>query len=324
MQNIITAKGRLVQGHPMEGQTTDSQGKPKVIKTGPNAGQPMTTYFGAVAFQKIVNGVPNPEWAQLWAQLDAEARASYPQYFNGPLGADGKPTCTHPRFTYKVMDGDGVDSNGKPNSTKEGFAGCWVLKFSSQYPPRCFYEGRFDPMQQIQNKAEIQTGDYVRVAGNIAGNIGSDVPGLYVNWNLVSLMEKGTPIVSGPNAADVFGAVPAQPFAGAVAGPGSAPPLPGAITPAPGLPSMGPANTVAPPLPGAAVQPNHAFVQNAMGTAAAPPLPPAAPPAPPLPPAAPRLVLTAAATQAGYTLESFRASGWGDEQIIAGGWAVRQ
>ena len=46
---LTSPRGRFVQGDAFEPQTTDQQGAPLTIKTGPNAGQPTKRWFMAVA-----------------------------------------------------------------------------------------------------------------------------------------------------------------------------------------------------------------------------------------------------------------------------------
>ena len=52
LTQILTPVGRLVQGDCFEPQTTDAEGKPLLIKNGPNAGQPRVEYFMAIAVPK--------------------------------------------------------------------------------------------------------------------------------------------------------------------------------------------------------------------------------------------------------------------------------
>lgn len=343
MIEFITPMGRIVQGSPLEPSTTDSQGKPLTIKTGPNAGQPRTNFFIAVAIPKN-----DPGWPAFKALLDQESRAGYPQHHNAQTGQ-----CTHPRFTQKISDGDGVDANGQPNSAKEGFAGHWVVKFSSSYAPKLFHKG-----QLLNEKTAIKRGDWVRVAGNAAANIGSDVPGLYLNHNGIELLYQGDAIVSGPDAGAMFAAAPAAalplpPGARAVtlghgtpapfpAAPGGIPMPPVMQAPPPPVAHMPPPPPVmAPPAPPTAPQP--AFTMTALAGAYtreqylqqgytddmlvaqgfmvkhAPPPNPAFVQAPPPPPAGPRM--TAAAN--GATYDQMRGAGWSDQQLLDAGMMTR-
>ena len=245
-QEFLTPVGRLVQGDPFEAQTKNMQGQPLMTQSG----QPTQRYFIAVAFPKMVNGQPNAEFAALWQKLEATGRAGFPGL---NLLPPWDPAC---RFSWKVMDGDGVDDNGKPNANKEGFAGQWVVKFQSSFAPRCFHAGHYAPHEQIQDPKLIKRGYFVRVAGTVEGNGNAQKPGIYVNLSMVELAGQGPEIVSGPDAASIFGGNPvAQLPAGATPLPmhAAAGGLPGS------LPPGGPAGMVAPgqgtpgQMPGAAL-----------------------------------------------------------------------
>lgn len=334
---FLTPVGRLVQGDPFEAQTKNMQGQPLMTQ----AGQPTQRFFIAVAFRK-----DDPQFPALYAKLHEVARGSFPQLFN----AQGR--CSHPRFSWKLMDGDGVDENGKSNATKEGFAGHWVVKFSSSFAPRCFHAGHYQPHEQIQDRNAIQRGYFVRVAGTIEGNDNAQKPGLYVNLSMVELAGVGPVITSGPDASAVFGGAAPQLPAGAQplpmnagmaapAMPGFTPP--GVAMPTPGLPvapgagtysaPMMPAPSAAPattypsnaPAP-LAVPPNPAFLAGPAGApvAAAPvagmPALPAAPAvgAPIALPSSPQMTAKAG----GATYEQFKAQGWSDDQMRAQGYIV--
>lgn len=328
--------GRLVQGSVDEPQTKDAQGNPRVIKTGPNAGQPNPQYFIAVAFPKAD---PQGEFAAFWQVLLAQAAADFPNLFpQGPAGA-----CVHPNFSFKYIDGDGRDQNGKPNAEKEGFAGHHVIRFASSYPPRCFHAGRYAAHEQIQEKGAIKRGYFVRVNGSVEGNGNAQRPGLYVNLDMVELSAYGPEIVSGPDASQAFGAGPAALPAGATSAPMAPPSAPtGAMPPAaPGMPAPAATYGAAPGMPAPAAAPGYApaspapaapapyagFIPPTGGAPAASPVVPAAMPATsptasptsaPPPPAAPAAPapgpqLTAAAN--GATYEQLIANGWTDETL---------
>jgi len=327
--------GRLVQGSVDEPQTKDAQGNPRVIKTGPNAGQPNPQYFIAVAFPK---SDPQGEFAAFWQVLVAQAAADFPNLFpQGPAGA-----CVHPNFSFKYIDGDGRDQNGKPNAEKEGFAGHHVIRFASSYPPRCFHAGRYAAHEQIQEKGAIKRGYFVRVNGSVEGNGNAQRPGLYVNLDMVELSAYGPEIVSGPDASQAFGAGPAALPAGATSAPMAPASAPTGAMPAPAAPvAAAPAAPAAPvaaapvaaaPVAAApvaaAAAPYAGFIPPAGAAPAASPAAPVAmpatlpiasptsapPPPPPPPPAAPAgPQLTAAAN--GATYEQLIANGWTDETL---------
>lgn len=298
-EKFLTPVGRLVQGDLFEAQTKDAQGNLRVVKKGPNMGQPNPQYFIAVAFAKN-----DPAWPAFFAILDRVARAGFPNLFPNP-----QQGCVHPGFAWKVVDGDGVDSSGKPNSAKEGFAGHWVVRFASSYAPRCFHKGQYAPHEQITDPKLIRRGFYVRVAGSVAGNGEAQKPGLYVNLDMVELSGYGPEIVSGPDAAEAFGGTAAQlppgasptPMATPTPGPGmTAPPMTAAPGAGPGM--------VAPPMTGApAVGPGVA----APGVGVAPPVTPNT--AYMTPPPQPARQMTAAAN--GMTYEQAIGLGWTDDLL---------
>lgn len=341
-REFLSPVGRLVQGSVLEASTTDNKGQPLLVKTGPNKGQPTQSAFIAVAYEKMIRDpqtgqmVPNAEFNTFYGEIYAEGREGYPQHFN----PDG--TCKHPRFAFKVMDGDGLDNDGNPNNAKTGFAGCWVVKFSSTFVPKAWMNGAYtvDPNA-------IKKGYYVRVTGSMRPNIGSDVPGVYLNHNGVEFIAYGEEILSGPNVGAVFSTaskptympagasfVPPTPTVSAMPAPGAGPALapPPVAGPAAGLPAGMPApvnvaqqSAAMPGLPAmpasmpapGGITPNHGFVQNVIGGPAA--MPPAM--APIAPPAGPVYQMTALA--GGFTREQYHAQKWTDEALLAGGQMVR-
>lgn len=323
--NFVSPVGRFVQGSLFELQTKNQDGTPITVKTGPNAGQPGSRSFFAVAYAKT-----DPLFAPFYAQMVAEAKASFPANF------DAAGNCTHPNFAWKLMDGDGIDQNGKKNSEKEGFAGHWIIKFGGSFLPRVFYHGRTQPQDQVKDPNLCPRGYYVRVVGSMKGNQPSNKPGLYLNPDIVEVCGAGEIITSGPDATELLGgvamalpagaqALPGLPVAGApslpgmpavavapapMALPGSAGVLPGmpavAVAPAP-LPAALPAVAVAPAaLPGLPMLPNHGLVAAVLAT-----------------PAAPVYQMSAQATAAGYTRESLNAQGHTDDVLLANGYMTR-
>ena len=288
---ILTPVGRMVQGDFFKPNTTDQQGNPLVIKSGPNKGQPRTDYFAALAFPKTDATVQ-----ALITPMVQQAASSYASLF--PNGAQPNNPAAHwgcslPKFSFKIMDGDGVDDNGKPNSSKDGFAGHWVIKFSSGFAPQVWTRAKnlpdghpskalnTDPETLVQLQATdaalVKRGFYYRINASIDGNgqqLPGGSPGLYTNYNLVELVAFGEEITSGPVAAEVFGA------------------------PAGSIPTTGHVATTSPPNPA----------------------PPRAAPSG-LTPAG---HLTPTATwPAGFTHSQMTAAGWTDDALVQAGYATR-
>lgn len=341
-QRFTTPVMRMVQGSVDEAQTKDQQGNLRVIKSGPNAGQPNPQYFLAGAIAKN-----DPAWPAFWELLVRQAFADFPNLF--PHGVDAiiqaggpqpwfmqpphghaQPWIMHPLFSFKVADGDGLDQNGKSNASKEGFAGHWVVRCGSAYPPRCFHAGRYAAHEQIQEKGAIKRGYFIRVNGTTEGNGNAQRPGLYVNLDMVELAAYGPEIVSSPDAADAFGSGPAALPAGATQAPmtpAAAPPPPAAPVPAAASPATASAPSAPytgymagptpPTAPGAPVAspPVPAAMTAPLPTAAPTSVPPS-PPAAPAPVAAGPVMLPAAN---GASYEQMIAAGWTDDTLRAHG-----
>lgn len=346
-ETFTTPTGRLVQGDCFEPQTKDQQGNLRVVKQGPNAGQPNPVYFISVAFPKMdpQNPTqPNAEFGAFYGLLERVARAEWPALWPNPNGP-----CVNPKFAMKLVDGDGVDTNGKSNATKEGFAGHWIVRFASSYAPKVVRPTAPGVWETVTDKNMVKRGYFVRVAGSASGNDNTQNPGIYVNLDMIELVGYGPEIVSGPDAATAFGAPAALPpgaSATPLAQPGM-PPVPGAA-PAVGMPAvpgvaMPSPGTASPAIASPAVVPAMATpaatpsYTGYMGVPGATPGNPAAgvpavsSPVPPVPVGVPSVpvatpsptrVMTAAAAGAPY--ENFIAAGWTDEMLVQNGFMVIQ
>ena len=285
---------RVVQGSFFEPNTTDMQGNPLVVKTGPNKGAARVEYFVAGAIAKN-----DPNWPPFEALIKGYAAQAWPQYFpQGPLGQ-----CTHPNFSMKIMDGDGFDGNGQPNSAKEWFAGCWVVKFSTGFAPTVYPAGRFDRASIITDKNLCKLGYYYRIAGTISSNENAQRPGVYVNFGAAELVGYGEEII--PKAA----IDPRQAFGQPAALPAGARPTPAGAPSAQGGQQFAAA-------PVASAPPVSTPVATASPTNAAPPY--SGYMAPPAPPAGPTMTPKAN----GVTYEAYRAAGWSDDQLRQNGLMI--
>ncbi len=325
--NITSPVGRIVMGSLYDPSTTDAEGKPLVVKTGPNAGQPRVNYFFALAIPKGAE----PHWAHTpWGQ----------QIWN--VGNQAFPNAAQsPAFAWKIEDGDSQIPNkkGRKPVDNEGWRGHWILKFSGGFAPKV-YQQEGAGYVQVTQKDFCKPGYFVEVAFSVDGNGSQSQPGVYINHSMVCFRAYGPEISFGPDVASAgFGAAPLPagasmtPPAGAIPmpqAPAAAPALPGApvgyapppvpagvpqipgAAPAP-LPPGGSVPTPYAPVPGAPapipVTPNPGFVQ------VPPPAP--APMAPPPAPAAPVRQMTAAAQ--GVTYEAYIAAGWSDAQLVQNG-----
>lgn len=244
MAEVKTGVGRIVWGHPAKAQQKkDVQTKQPIMRDG----KPVEQWVFGVAF-------PKAEFQQLvWPTMAQEAATGYPA---------GVP----PKFSWKYVDGDGVDSTGKPYSTREGYAGHYVLTVSTEAfapPIYKFQNGGYVQLQADQ----IKTGDYIVLALNIKVNVPQDrthTPGLYINPQAIELVGYGTEIQRGIDPNDVFGGQQYQlppgasttPIASSPAGvamPGTMPGAPAGYPPQP-QPGAMPGYTPPPqPQPGATV-----------------------------------------------------------------------
>lgn len=258
---FLTPVMRMVQGNPFEKQTKDQLGNPLTIKTGPQAGQPTQRYFLAGAIRK-----DDPAWPAFWRLLQGAAMAGFPSLFNPQTGE-----CLSRDFSFKVADGDStmISKPGEtPNAQKPGFAGHWIVKFSSSFAPKVFYAGHYAPHEEITDPKVLQRGYYVRVSGSTQANGNPQKPGIYVNLNMVEFAGVGDVIATGPDANAAFGGTAAQL-------PQGAQPLPmHAGNPQPGFAAPG----MQPPAMGMPMQPQPQYAPPAMQQQA-PAMPTFAPPA---------------------------------------------
>lgn len=301
--NIFTTPvGRLVWEQLNEPRVKDFDGKPLVIKSGPDKDKPTQRYECGVAFPKGNEGHwANTEWGKvIWAI----GHAAHPQ------------SAQREDFAWKVVDGDSTKLNKRNRRwcDIEGYKGCWVVTFSSSFAPK-FYNR--DGTAPITEKNAVKAGYYVQVRAQAAGNDGA-TPGVYINHVMIALSGYGPEIVTGPDPASAgFGqaALPAGASLTPVGGMQQPPPpaAPGGNPPPPA--SSSPPPPAAPPPAQTAVQPNNGFL-NPPAAPGAPP-PPAASPPPPAAPTAPQMTAKATATY-----QAYRTSGWTDEQLRAHGLMV--
>ena len=252
--NFTTPVGRMVMGSLYTPQTTDAEGKPLVVKSGPNAGQPKVQYFFALAIPKTGE--------QHWSQTPWGAAIWKTGHEAFPQGQADAPT-----FAWKIVDGDSAvpNTSGKKPCDREGYRGNWVLSFSSGFAPKIYNK---DGTAVIPEPGAVKLGYFIQVNGDVDGNGSALKPGVFLNHSMVALSAYGPEISIGPDASTAgFGTAPLPP--GAMATP------PASFAP----PSANPALAVAPPVP-AMIPPNPAFL--------------AVPPAPVAPPAPAHVMLPAA------------------------------
>lgn len=331
---------RLVGGSLIEAKTTDAEGKPLVYKSGPNAGKPRSTFDFAAAVPKVaqslavVNGqlqavAGQPHWSYKPADWDTNPATAGMKYWGEDIWAVAcaafpQGQYNRPDFAFKITDGDSTIPNkkGRKPVDQEGYKGCWVLWFSSEYAPRTFNANGTAPV----DPNSIKPGHFIQVAGTVDTNGSDNQPGVYLNHSLVAHAGFGPEISWGPSPTDVgFGRGGVAP--GMSATPVGA--LPAAVAgalPAPGAPAPVslPAPTPAAPLPAAAAPLPSAAAPAPTGVAPQPGfLAPGAPA--PSAPAAPAPVPsgpTMTAKAGGVPWASFAAQGWKEADARTQGYIV--
>ena len=192
---VLSPVGRLVSGDPFTPRTTDQNGAALVTKTGPNAGKPRSAWEFGVAFDKN-----DPAWPAFYATIDAEAKRAFPQMF------DAQGNCLHPKFSWKVTDGDSQVPNGKLRKPcdNEGWPGHWIVFFSSGFATTVFNTGG---QTQITDPNALKRGYYVRVFAEVSGNNNKDNPGVYIGHKGLEFIAYGEEIQGsfGIDGASVFG-----------------------------------------------------------------------------------------------------------------------
>lgn len=297
--NITSPVGRIVMGSLYTPSTTDAEGKPLVVKFGPNAGQPRVNYFFALAIPKNpgeTHWASTPWGQQIWNM----GHAAFP-------GIAAAPT-----FAWKIENGDSQIPNkkGRKPCDNEGWKGNWIIKLSGGFAPKIFRQEGAGYVQ-ITEKDYIKPGYYVEVAFSVDSNESNQTPGVYLNHSMVCFRAYGPEISFGPDVNSAgFGAAPLPAGASAVPLPGSVP-MPAA---APTVPT-----TVAPPPIPVAVTPNVGFVQVPPPAVAPPATTPIIPTVAVAPPPAPPAAKTMTAAANGIPYASYIAQGWTDAQLVANG-----
>jgi hypothetical protein len=290
--------GRLVQGSLYEPNETDAEGNPRIVKSGPNAGQPNPEYFFSIA---VLKGTEQ-HWANTeWGAIIYNAGLKY--FPNGQAQS--------PSFAWKVKDGDSQipNSKGRKNCDREGWAGHWIINFKSRYAPNLFNKTS-GVLKEFPQKDGINLGDYVQVYGSVVSNESTQQPGVIINHRHVALMGYGPRITVGPDPESLSWGGQLPPGASAVpiaagngiADSGAPPVVPPQQYTAPAVP---PQQYTAPAVP--SQQPVQPYTPILNG-------PPAAP-AMPTPPPARRMTPKAG----NFTYEQWIAQGWSDAQLIQNG-----
>lgn len=231
---FTTPSGRLVAGSLTKPNDKDAEGRPLVHKSGPDMGKPRTDFFFALAIPK--DGKP---WQQTdWGRKIYEAGCAFLPH------APQLPT-----FAWKVRDGDSTVPNKRGNRPcdQEGWAGNWVVMYSSGFAPRCYtIIGSATPT--ACDGSAINLGDFVQVYGTVDGNGSTSQPGVYLNHSMICQTGYGPRIIIGPDASSVGFGGP-LPVGASATPPGGfvAPVMP--VAPAPVMPVAPNPAFLLPPVP---------------------------------------------------------------------------
>ncbi len=310
---LRTPVGRMIMGDLYNPQTVDLDGKPIIIKSGPNINQPGKKWFFALAIKKGAE----QHWAQtIWGKLIYDtAVKDFPnkQY-------------EFSNFAWKVADGDSTLLNQKGNKLcdREGAPGHWILNFST--PPVLLNAANFietcnhNGSEYFNEPGLITPGDYIQVFAYVSGNgeiSGKRNPGMYLTAKIVALRATGEKIFVGVDAKNVgFGDDPMPQDARLITNTevlttAQIAPHSQSIAPVTALGAI-PVTTI----------PQH---QNVITNT--PPLPypqilnPQVPIAPAIPtPPPPAKKMTEKAGTISY--DQFKANGWKDEQLIQDGYML--
>jgi hypothetical protein len=220
--SFTTPVGRIINGSVHNAYTTDHQGNPLIVKSGPNMGQPRTEYRFGLAVPKTQADFKLEPWAQL---LKEAARQGYPHLFD----AAGNPTNPNMAFAWKVTDGDSQipNANGNKPCDMEGAPGNWVLWFSNGFAPKLYdWDNPTNQAVPLQPGDEIKTGYYAQVFATVGANgaTGNQM-GIYLNPSMVCRRAYGAEIVTGPSvSAAAFGEGTLPPGASTMPVAGATPP----------------------------------------------------------------------------------------------------
>jgi hypothetical protein len=197
---MSTSQGRnvMVQGRIVWVAGDLFKGKDKIDmntrqpKLSPN-GERLKEYgFGLAVPKSALAQTGQGQPGEIWQAMHEEAWTIYPS------------RQLPPAFAMKYKDGDGVDHNGQPFSSREGYAGHIVLTCTTMIPIKFF---RWENGQNILINDGIKCGDYVNVQLSVKahGAVGQGKPGLYLNPNAVQFLGYGKEIINTPSGDQLFG-----------------------------------------------------------------------------------------------------------------------
>ena len=296
MTDIMSPVGRLVQGSVTLEHQKDMNTKQPLFNAD---GSKKMGLFLALAFPKLINGQPNPEFHAFRTQLAMVAAAAWPQFF--PQGPSF--TASNPNFSWKIQDGDGTDNMGQSVAGKPGWKDHWIIKFASDYPCKVFAEGKFAAHEELQPQAleTIKRGYWLRILCEVKSNMADltkqQKAGIAIYPKLISFVggRKEDEISGGPDAMETFGKMAV----------GYVPP---GLSQLPGTPVGGITGGALPPSPSLTL-PGATLALPTLGAA-------------PSPAPAPVPTITPAAAAQGHTVASLTAAGHSIEALVQAGFVT--
>ena len=114
-RQVVFPVSRYLMGSFYKASDKDADGKPRIVKTGQNAGQPTQQFFFAFGVPKTPG---KAHWAhEAWgAEIWAVGNTCFPKI------------AENPSFAWKIVDGDSAVPNKKgiASNMREGYPGHWV------------------------------------------------------------------------------------------------------------------------------------------------------------------------------------------------------
>ncbi|AFC22387.1 Gp2.5-like ssDNA binding protein and ssDNA annealing protein [Vibrio phage CP-T1] len=193
--NILTPVGRIISGSCHESRKEDSDGRPLLVKHGPNAGQPREEYGIGLAVPKTQQDWKYESWA---APILLAAHRDFPHLFSAP----GQLINPAQPFAWKITDGDSQVPNTRGNKPcdMEGARGNWIIWLNNGYAPKLYkWDAQKGQAVPLAPGEEIKRGYYAEAYGSVQGNNAQgNQSGVYINLSMVCLRAYGDEIVSGP------------------------------------------------------------------------------------------------------------------------------
>ena len=165
--------GRIVSGNPsMLTGATDMKTRAPILD---KDGSQKQIYWTTLAV-----GKNNPELGPFFQVVLDVAKRQWPAILND----DNK------LFAWKIMDGDGFRSNGKPYV--DYCRGCWLITVRSSWLPSLVEPDGRNGWVEIVDPSRLKVGYHVKMGLKVNHNGDSVNPGLYMNPDYLALIKTDT------------------------------------------------------------------------------------------------------------------------------------